>query len=91
MKKYELVAKVAKDSGLNQEQVNKVIESTCKAIVDDCLNGSGEVNLPSLGKFKLKVNAARKGINPLTQKPMDVKETRTVAFRPTSAIRVVVE
>lgn len=91
MKKYELVAAVAKKTGLTQTQVNSVVDVMSEVIVEECVGNGGDVNLPLLGKFKQKVNPARKGINPLTKKPMDVKESHTLRFTPTTSIKVVIE
>lgn len=91
MKKYELVAAVAKLSGVSQTDANKVIDATAQVIVDACVQNGDDVNIPSLGKFKQKVNAARKGINPLNQKPMDVKESRTLKFTPCASVKKVIE
>lgn len=91
MKKYELVRAVSAASGQTQDVVNQVIDAMCPIIVKTCVEDGDEVNLPLLGKFKQKVNAARKGINPLTKKPLDVPESHTLAFKPTSTIKVVVQ
>ena len=90
MKKFELVAEVARKTGMTQDSVNRVIDSMSHVIVAECING-GEVNLPALGKFRQKVNPAREGINPLNKKPLSIKETRTIRFTPTSSIKVTVE
>lgn len=91
MKKYELVRAVSEATGQTQEVVNKVIDAMCPIIVKACVEDGDEVNLPTLGKFKQKVNPARKGINPLTKKPMDVPESHTLRFQPSSSLRKVVE
>lgn len=91
MKKYELVAAVAKETGMTQTDVNKVIDAMQPIIVKACVEDGDEVNLPLLGKFKQKINPARKGINPLTKKPLDVKESHTLKFTPTSSIKKVIE
>lgn len=91
MKKYELVAAVAEETGMTQTNVNKVIDAMCLVIVKACVEDGDEVNLPALGKFKQKVNPARKGINPLTKKPMDVPESHTLKFTPTATIKKVVD
>lgn len=91
MKKYELVKAVAERvDGASQDVVNKVIDVLSEVIVKACVEDGDEVNLPALGKFKQKVNPAREGINPLTKKPMDVPESHTLTFKPTSSIKVVV-
>ena len=86
MNKYDLVSAVAEKTGLTKNDVNKVIDAIQPVIIE-----GGEVNLPQLGKFKQKVNPARKGINPLTKKPMDVPESHTLRFQPSSSLRKVVE
>lgn len=91
MKKYELVRAVSEATGQTQEVVNKVIDSMCPIIVKACVEDGDEVNLPTLGKFKQKINPARKGINPLTKKPLDVKESHTLKFTPTTTIKKVIE
>lgn len=89
MKKFELVAAVAKKTGMTQTDVNKVVDAMSAVIVEACVENGDEVNLPALGKFKQKINPARKGINPLTKKPMDVPESHTMVFKPTSSIKKV--
>jgi len=91
MKKFELVAAVAKKSGITQTDVNKVVDALSEVIVEACVTDGDDVNLPTLGKFRQKVNPARQGINPLTKKPMDVKESHTLKFTPTSTIKKVIE
>lgn len=91
MKKYELVAAVAKKTGLTQTDVNKVVDVMSEVIVEACVENGDDVNLPTLGKFKQKVNPARKGINPLTKQPLDVKESHSLKFTPTSTIKKVIE
>ena len=91
MKKFELVREVAKQSGHSQEVVNSVINTMCAVVAETVVTNGEEVNLPALGKFKQKVNAARKGINPLNKKPISIPETHTLAFKPTSSLKVTVE
>ena len=87
MKKFELVREVAKACGQSQETVNAVLDKTCEIIAKTVVDGGEEVNLPALGKFKQKVNPARKGINPLNKKPIDIPETHTLAFKATSSLK----
>ena len=61
------------------------------AVAKECVTNGGDVNLPALGKFRQKVNPARKGINPLTKQPLSIKETHTIRFTPTSSIKVIIE
>lgn len=91
MKKFELVREVAKQSGHSQEVVNSVIDTMCAVVAETVVTNGEEVNLPALGKFKQKVNAARKGINPLNKQPISIPETHTLAFKPTSSLKVTLE
>ena len=91
MKKFELARAVAKKTGLTQEQVNKVVDEMSNVIVDACVEKGDEVNLPLLGKFKQKVNAAREGINPLNKQKIHIKESHTIKFTPTTSIKKVID
>ena len=91
MKKHELVAEIAKKSGLTQVDSVKVIDVLGEVIYETCIEKGDEINIPGLGKFKQKINQARKGINPLTQKPMDVKESHTIKFQAASSLKKVIE
>ena len=91
MKKFELVREVAKQTGISQEVVNKVVDSMSDVIVKTVVDDGDEVNLPALGKFKQKVNPAPEGINPLNKQKITIKESRTIAFRPTSAVKKIIE
>ena len=91
MKKFELVREVAKQTGISQDVVNKVVDNMSEVIIKTVIEDGDEVNLPALGKFKQKVNPARKGINPLNKKSIDIPETHTLAFKPTSSIKVTVK
>lgn len=91
MKKYELIAAIASDTGLTQVDVTKMVDSMQSIILKECVDNGGEVNLPQLGKFKQKINPARKGINPLTKKPMDVPESHTLRFSVSSSVKTIVK
>lgn len=91
MKKFELVAEVARKTGMTQDSVNKVVDSMSAVIVKECVTNGGEVNLPALGKFRQKVNPAREGINPLNKQKISIKETHTLKFTPSSSIKVTID
>lgn len=91
MKKHELVSAIAKKTGVTNQQANDVIDAMSNIIVSTVRDEQDEVNLPILGKFKPKINAARKGINPLTKTVIDIKESHTIKFTPSSALKKVIE
>lgn len=90
MRKSEFVAKVAKVAGMNQKDVEKVIDALTPVIVESVVEGGEEISL-SFGKFKQKVNAAKTGVNPLTKKPMNVPESHTLAFKASKTVKKVME
>lgn len=90
MKKNELLALVAKKSGMTQTDCNTVIDALSEVIVEACVEQDDDVNIPNLGRFRRKVNKARKGVNPLTQKPMNIKESHNLRFTPTASIKKVI-
>lgn len=91
MKKSELVAEVAKRSGLTQKDVNVVVDVMSEVIREAVVDNHDEVNLPAIGKFKVRINNAKKGINPMTKEPIDIKESHTIAFKASSAVKKVIE
>lgn len=90
MRKSELVAKIAEVTGMTQKETEKVIDALSPIIVETCVEKGDEISLP-FGKFKQKINPAKTGVNPLTQKPMNVPESRTLAFKASKTVKVVIE
>lgn len=88
MRKSEFVAAVAKEAGMSQRDTEKVIDALSPVIVKTCIEEGDEISLP-FGKFRQKINPAKTGINPLTQKPMNVPESRTLAFKASKTIKEV--
>ena len=91
MKKNELVSVVAEKTGLTQKDVTSVIDEMSKTIVKTCVDDGEEVNLPAIGKFKPKINHARKGINPLTKKAIDIPESHTIKFTPIPSVKKIID
>lgn len=88
MDKYNFIRKVATESGLSQDVVNKVLNASVKVIVSEVRDNGDSVSLPGLGTFKQKVNAARKGYNPLTGEKIDISESRTLAFKTQPSVKI---
>lgn len=86
MRKSEFVAKVAAAAGVTQRETEKVIDAMCPIIVETCVKDGDEISLP-IGKFKQKVNPAREGVNPLTGKKMQVKESKSLAFKASKTVK----
>lgn len=91
MKKDEFIAAVAKKCDLKQKEVESVLDAMVPVIVDTCVEGGDDINIPGLGHFKQKVNKAREGFNPIKKEKIQVPETRTLAFKPVKSIKKVIE
>jgi DNA-binding protein HU-beta len=82
MTKAELIANVVKGSkGLSKKAASDLVDSVFvelkKAIKKDA-----RFSLPGFGTFSVRKRAARNGINPQTKKPIKIRASKTVAFKP---------
>lgn len=84
-----MVAAVAKKAGVTQKVVEDVLAGFSEVVIADVRDNGDSILLPGLGTFKKKVNAARKGINPLNKQPLDIKESKTISFKAIPSIKVV--
>lgn len=90
MKKKELISVISEKLKVKKEIVEDVIDTFQEVVLDECVEKGGEVNLPTIGRFKQKVNSARQGINPLTKAKLDIPESHTLTFKPIYSIRKVI-
>ena len=79
--RQELSRRIAKDAELSQKQAQAALETTLKAIREALESGS-EVRLVGFGSFKVRQSAARRGVNPRDQKPIEVPAKDRVRFFP---------
>ena len=70
MNKSELVAAIAKDTGVTKKDIEAVLKSLTTAIHTE-LNAGGKVQIPELGSFKVSERAARTVRNPRTGESME--------------------
>ena len=88
MKKSELVKAVMGASGteLSLKDVEKVLDATFREL-GRAVSRDGRFAWPGFGTFTVRERAARKGRNPGTGELMEVKASRTVAFKPAPALK----
>jgi DNA-binding protein HU-beta len=86
MTKTELVAVLAKETGLAQTQAKEVLETflakTVKALKKD-----SRFALAGLGVFTVVKRAKRKGRNPRTGEPVNIKAHKAVKFKPAKTLK----
>ena len=73
------IADVAKSAGVNETQVKAVF----KAVAD--LAKKERVTIKDFGSFQVKTQAARTGINPKTQEPIQIPAKDVLKFSAASA------
>lgn len=91
MKKWDFIKLIANKVGMSQQDVNSVIDEMGNVIVEQVRDHGETISLNNLGAFRPKINPARQGRNPLTGETIEVKESRTVAFRPMPSVKVVID
>lgn len=79
--RQELSRRIAKEADLSQKQAQAALEATLEAIRESLESGS-EVRLVGFGSFKVRQSAARRGVNPRDQKPIEVPAKERVRFFP---------
>ncbi|MCC7491633.1 MAG: HU family DNA-binding protein [Fimbriimonadaceae bacterium] len=79
--KKDLVSAVAKSANLSQAQTAAVVDALLDEIVS-ALKAGKKVRLIGFGTFEVRERAERKGVNPRTQKPMNIPASKSPAFKP---------
>lgn len=80
MNKTELVAKIAEGAGLSKVDAKKALEATLDAITS-AVKKDEKVALIGFGTFSVAKRAARKGINVLTKKAINIPAKKIVKFK----------
>ena len=89
MTKAEFVQQIrtgATQTKLTQAAVSEIVDlvfDTMTAAIKD----EATFRFPGFGTFTLRKRAARTGRNPQTGKPLRIKASRTVTFRPATALK----
>lgn len=81
MTKADLVAKMAKGSGITQRAAEVALESALKSIRDSLKKGK-KVTLVGFGTFSVGRRAARNGRNPRTGRVIRIPASKVPRFKP---------
>ena len=79
--KKDLVLTVAKDTGISQVDVKRVVQRTLDNVIQSLKEGK-TIELRNFGVFKVKQRAPRRGRNPKTGEEVPVPPKRVVVFKP---------
>jgi len=80
MKKSELIAAVAKKTGLSKKDVANVIDATIEAI-EEALKKGEKVSFIGFGSFEVVKRAPRKARVPGTNKEVEIPASKSVKFK----------
>lgn len=86
MNKTELIAAMAAKSGLTKKDTEKALNAFIDS-VEGALKKGDKVQLVGFGTFEVKSRAARTGINPQTQIPVQIKASKAPAFKAGKAFK----
>lgn len=86
MNKSDLIAQVAKDSGVSQAQAAKIVDALFTVIKTAVKKGE-KVTLIDLGTFYATQREATTGRNPRTGEPIKIAASTQPKFRPSKAFK----
>ena len=86
MTKAELVAAVAKASGITRTAAEKVVTAFTDAVTETLKQGE-KLTLVGFGTFETSTRAARTGRNPQSGKEITIAEAINPKFRPGKALK----
>ena len=90
LKRTDLVALVAKQEEISKVRA-KVIVDNLIALITKALETGGSVDLHKFGVFKATIRVARAARNPKTGESMSVPQRTVVKFRPSAALKRIVD
>lgn len=85
MNKTEFIAAVAEKAGMPKTQTKEVYEAMVETIHERMKKGD-RLTLVGFGSFYVSERAARKGINPRTRETIKIKASKSIKFKPSSAM-----
>ncbi len=80
MNKGDLIDKIAEKASLKKAEATAALNATLEAITEALKDGE-KITLVGFGSFDVTYRAARKGINPSTQKEIKIGDKVTVKFK----------
>ncbi len=89
MKKSELVAEIAKQSGLDNKSAEKALKATIDTIINAVAEGD-KIQLTGFGTFEQRTRRARTGCNPKTGETIEIPASKVPAFKPGKGFKDIV-
>ena len=89
MKKTDLIAAVAEQSGLSKKDAEKAINATIDTIINAFAEGD-KIQLTGFGTFEQRQRNARTGVDPRTGNSIDIPASKVPAFKAGKAFKDIV-
>lgn len=86
MSKTDLIAEVAKQTGMSTKEAKATVEATLDTITKG-LKKQGKVAISGFGNFELKKRPKRKGRNPATGAEITIPAKTVLKFRPLKGLK----
>ncbi|WP_067517354.1 HU family DNA-binding protein [Endozoicomonas ascidiicola] len=86
MRKPDLVNVIADEADISKDKASLALNAVLDAITGAAKNGDA-VSLVGFGTFEQRSRAARTGKNPQTGETIQIKASKTVAFKPGKALK----
>lgn len=80
MKKTDLIAAVAEQSGLSKKDAEKAINATIDTIIKAVADGD-KIQLTGFGTFEQRQRNARTGVDPRTGNTIEIAASKVPAFK----------
>ena len=80
MKKTELVAAIAEQSGLSKKDAEKALTATIDTIIKAVAEGD-KIQLTGFGTFEQRQRNARTGVDPRTGNSIEIPASKVPAFK----------
>lgn len=80
MKKTDLIAVVAEQSGLSKKDAEKAINATIDTIIKAVADGD-KIQLTGFGTFEQRQRNARTGVDPRTGNSIEIPASKVPAFK----------
>ena len=87
MNKTEFIKAIAEKAEMTQKDAKTLYEAMVETIHEEMKKGE-RLSLVGFGSFYVSERAARKGINPQTGKTIQIKASKSIKFKPSSALDI---
>lgn len=82
----QVIERVAERTGMSKAQAKQAVTAVLEVVSDRLAEGD-RVQISGFGTFEIRERAEREGINPRTREKTRIAASRSVGFRPSSALK----